>query len=76
MKSMSKSKLKTHLLRVFRELEESGEELVVTDHNRPVLRIIPYRQRKRVEEAFADIRGEMKFNEDPNEPTLEEWEDF
>jgi len=75
MRSMSKSKLKTHLLRVFRELEESGEELVVTDHNRPVLRIIPYRERQAVGEAFNDIRGELKFHEDPNEPTSEEWED-
>ena len=76
MRSMSKSRLKTHLLRVFRELEESGEELIVTDHNRPVLRIIPYRKRKAVGEAFADIQGELKFHEDPNQPTSEEWEDI
>jgi prevent-host-death family protein len=75
MKSISKSKLKTHLLKVFRELEESGEELIVTDRNRPVLRIVPYRKRKDVKDAFADIRGSLKLLEDPNLPTTEEWED-
>lgn len=73
MKSISKSKLKTHLLKVFRELEESGEELIVTDRNRPVLRIVPYNKRRNVRDVFADLRGTLKFHEDPDLPTLDEW---
>ena len=46
MQTISKSKLKTHMLRVFREIEESGEELIVTDRNRPVLRIQPIASKK------------------------------
>lgn len=75
MKSISKSKLKTHLLQVFRELEESGEELIVTDRNRPVLRIVPYKAKKDVNEAFSDLRGKLEFFEDPDEPTMDEWEE-
>ena len=69
MKSISKSKLKTHLLKVFRELEESGEELIVTDRNRPVLRIVPYKERRDVKDAFADLRGRLELLEDPDLPT-------
>ena len=49
MTSISKSKLKANMLRIFREIEESGEELIVTDHNRPVLRIQPIDRKKTVE---------------------------
>ena len=48
MPSISKSKLKANMLRIFREIEESGEEWIVTDHNRPVLRIQPIAQKKTV----------------------------
>ena len=37
--TVSKSKLKARMLEYFRMVEESGEEIVVTNHNRPVLRI-------------------------------------
>ena len=74
-KKLSKSKLKAHMLEVMREIEESGEELIVTDHGRPTLVISPYRERKPVEELFAAERGKLVLREDPDEPTLEEWED-
>lgn len=75
MKSISKSKLKAHMLRIFRELEESGEELVVTDNNRPVLRIVPYKKSQSVDQAFSALRGKIVFHEDPDTPTLEEWDE-
>lgn len=52
MPSISKSKLKAKMLRIFRDIEETGEEWVVTDPNRPVLRIQPIEQKKTVEEVF------------------------
>ncbi len=75
MKSISKSQLKTHLLRICRELEASGEELVITDRDVPVLKITPLRHRSNVEEVFADVVGQLEFLEDPDAPTVEEWED-
>lgn len=75
MKSISKSQLKTHLLRICRELEASGEELIVTDRDTPVLRIIPIRHRATVESAFSDVVGQLEFLEGADAPTLEEWDD-
>lgn len=73
MTSISKSKLKANMLRVFREIEESGEELIVTDHNRPVLRIQPIARKKSVEEVFGTIQGKVIYHEDINTPTADEW---
>ena len=76
MATISKSKLKANMLRVFREIEASGEELIVTDRNRPVLRILPIEDRKSVEDLFGPFQGQLVFNEDVNAPTIDEWADL
>lgn len=73
MPSISKSQLKAHMLRIFREIEETGEEWIVTDHNRPVLRIQPIERKKTVEEAFGAVWGKVAYHEDPDAPTIDEW---
>lgn len=73
MPSISKSKLKAHMLRVFRDIEETGEEWVVTDHNRPVLRITPIIRKKSVEEVFGGIQGKVAYGENIDRPTTGEW---
>lgn len=75
MATISKSKLKANMLRVFREIESSGEELIVTDRNRPVLRILPIEDRKSVEDLFRPFQGQLVFHEDVNAPTIDEWTD-
>ena len=70
---ISKSKLKAQMLKIFREIEESGEEVIVTDNNRPVLRIVPIGQKKSVEELFAPYQGRVIYYEDINTPTIDEW---
>ncbi|MCS6828458.1 MAG: type II toxin-antitoxin system prevent-host-death family antitoxin [Caldilinea sp.] len=71
--TISKGKLKAHLLEILRELEQSGEEVIVTDRNRPVARITPIRNGLTIEEAFADVYGQMVVIEDLDAPTIEEW---
>ena len=73
MQTISKSRLKAHMLRVFREIEESGEELIVTDRNRPVLRIQPIASKRSVEDVFDSFQGQLVFHEDVNAPTIDEW---
>lgn len=73
MQTISKSKLKAHMLRVFREIEASGEELIVTDRDRPVLRIQPITPKKSVEDMFDEFHGQLVFHEDPDAPTIDEW---
>lgn len=75
-KSISKSKLKAKMLEVFRHIEESGEEITVTDRGKPVLKIVPLKKGLSVKEAFGQYQGKVKYHEDPDTPTLSEWEDL
>ena len=76
MQTISKSKLKANMLRVFREVEASGEALVVTDRDRPVLRILPISGKGSVDEVFGHIKGKPVYYEDIDTPTAEEWPDL
>lgn len=73
MTTVSKSYLKAHMLRIFREIEKSGEELIVTDNHVPVLKILPLSRENSVAEVFAGVQGKVLYKEDINTPTEEEW---
>ena len=47
----------------------------MTDNNKPVLKILPYKKKTIPDELFADLRGRMRIKGDINEPALkpEEW---
>jgi len=72
-KTISKGKLKATMLQVFREIEETAEEVIVTDHGRPVLRIQPLTTGRSVDEVFGPLQGKVIYREDVNAPTEEEW---
>jgi antitoxin (DNA-binding transcriptional repressor) of toxin-antitoxin stability system len=76
MLTISKGKLKAHMLRVFRDIESSGETLVVTDRNVPVLKITPIKNKRTVEEIFGGAQGQVIYHEDVDTPTLDEWGDL
>ena len=73
MDTVSKSALKAKMLEYFRRVEETGQELVVTDNNEPVLRVVPIQKRVPMATLFADVRGRVVYHEDPLAPTTEEW---
>ena len=73
MATVSKSALKAKMLKYFREVEESGEELVVTDNGRPVLKVVPLRHRVPAAEVFSDVRGRVVYHADVLEPETDEW---
>jgi antitoxin (DNA-binding transcriptional repressor) of toxin-antitoxin stability system len=73
--TISKSKLKAKMLEIFRKLEASGEELIVTDRDKPVLKIVPIKDKATVGELFGPIQGRVTYHEDINIPTLAEWDD-
>ncbi len=75
MQTVSKSKLKANMLEIFRNIEATGEELIVTHHSKPVLRITPIHQSKSVDDVFQPWRGQVVYHADPDEPTLGEWLD-
>lgn len=70
---ISKSQFKPRALEYFRQVEASGRELVITDHGRPVVKVVPYRPDPA--EALAVLRGSVLRFEDPTAPVgLEDWE--
>ena len=70
---MSKSKLKPRLLEYFRKVEKTGKELIVTDHGKPVSKIVPYSEDPA--SALKSLRNSVLRYENPTSPVgLEDWE--
>lgn len=71
--SISKSRFKPHALKYFRKIEETGQELIITDHGKPVIKIIPYQHEP--QDILEELRNSVEFYEDPLEPVAEnDWE--
>ncbi len=64
--TISKSKLKRSLLEILKEVEQLRKELVITDHGRPILKILPYSSKR--SEALKTLRGSVVEYTDPTEP--------
>ena len=41
---VSKSKFKARALEYFRSVQRTGKLLIITDHGKPVVKIVPYRE--------------------------------
>ena len=75
-KTVSKGVLKARMLEYFRQVEKTGEELVVTDKNRPVLKVVPLKVNRKPDDVFGDARTRFKAEErDVLEPTTDYWEE-
>ncbi|MBI5585735.1 MAG: type II toxin-antitoxin system Phd/YefM family antitoxin [Deltaproteobacteria bacterium] len=70
---VSKSKFKPKALEYFRQVEESGEPLIITDRGKPVLKVLPYSQEEI--KGMAALKDSVVKYEKPLEPVgLEDWE--
>lgn len=74
MKTLSKSRFKAKALEHLREVEQSGSELVITDHGRPVVKVVPYREDPSA--VLRSLRGSVRKFIDPTRPAVDpgEWE--
>ncbi|MBP6789245.1 MAG: hypothetical protein KA170_16765 [Candidatus Promineofilum sp.] len=74
-RTLSKDELQARMYEVFRELEATGDELLITEDGRPVLKVVPIqlRPKRSVQEVFGDVQGQMVYFEDINTPTIDEW---
>ena len=75
MKTVDKSELIAQLLELLQLVEIEGEEILVMDGTKPVVRISPYEKSLSTEELFKDMRGKVKYFEDLTTPTTEEWQE-
>jgi antitoxin (DNA-binding transcriptional repressor) of toxin-antitoxin stability system len=69
---VSKSKYKPAALEYFRQVQESLEELIISDHGKPVLKIVPFQVKSGPEsDPLTALRGTLKRYEQPFEPLPE-----
>ena len=70
---VSKSQFKAKALEFFRQVEASGESIVVTDHGQPRLEVRPHKQHTR--DPLDVLRGSVLRYDNPTAPVAEEdWE--
>lgn len=70
---VSKSQFKAKALEIFRQVETSGEPIIVTDKGRPTIEVRRYKADKR--SPLERLRGSVTELSDPFEPVgEEEWE--
>jgi prevent-host-death family protein len=73
--TVSKSRFKARALHYFREVERTGEDLVITDRGRPVLKLTQFVEDP--EDGLRSLRGSVLYYEDPTEPVgVEDWEEL
>lgn len=72
-RKISKSQFKPRALEFFRLVEESGSALIITDHGRPVLKIVPYDHDPAA--ALRALRRTVLKYENPTDPVgAEDWD--
>lgn len=71
---VSKSKFKAKALEYFRQVETSGEPLIITDHGKPALEIRRVAADKR--DPFEILKGSVLWYDRPFDPAVDEdeWE--
>lgn len=67
---VSKSEFKAKALELFRQVESSGDRLIVTNHGRPTLEVRPYRDD--AQDPLEILRGSLLHYENPTDPVGED----
>lgn len=71
--SVSKSRFKAHALELFRQVERTGQPIVITDRGTPVLKLVPYRDEP--DAALRVLRESVVKYEAPLKPVGDDdWE--
>jgi len=70
---VSKSRFKARALEYFRQVEQTGQSIVITDRGEPVLKLMPYQEDPR--DALRVLRDSVVKYEAPTKPVAEsDWE--
>lgn len=71
---VSKSQFKARALELFREIEASGESMIVTDHGKPTLEVRKLSPDMR--DPFEILKGSVMWYHRPLDPAVDEddWE--
>ena len=74
-RKMAKGKIKAIILEVFREVEQTGEEVIITDRNVEVCKIVPIEPKKSLKENFQSLQGKLKYKGELTSPDTDDWEE-
>ena len=70
---ISKSSFKPQALKYFQQIQEDGQELIITDHAKPVIKIIPFREEPHV--VLKELRNSVIRYDDPFKPVgQDDWD--
>ncbi len=69
---ISKSQFKAKALELFRQVEATGEPLIITDNGEPKLEVRPYPDSSKAEKILEKLRGSVLFYERPFDPVGED----
>ncbi len=71
--TVSKSRFKARALELFRRVERTGQEIVITDRGRPVVKVVPYTAEPA--RLLSELRDTVVRYDEPEEPVAPEaWE--
>ena len=70
-RTIKASEFKAKCLKIMDEVAESGEEIIITKHGRPVSRLTPYREKPK--SLFGRGKGMIQIHGDIVEPMPAEW---
>lgn len=68
--TVSKSRFKPQALKYFREIQENGQDLIITDHGKPVLKISPFHNKPQA--VLEELRNSVLRYDDPLDPVAED----
>jgi len=71
MQTVKASVFKAKCLSLMDQVNESGEEIIITKNGKPVSRLVPYR--KKPGSLFGLHKGKIDSRDDLIAPTGEEW---
>jgi antitoxin (DNA-binding transcriptional repressor) of toxin-antitoxin stability system len=75
MQTISKSQFKPKALEIMRQIEKTGQSIIITDHGRPSLELRPYIADQIKQEPMDYLKGSVLDYVDPTEPVgSEDWE--
>jgi prevent-host-death family protein len=73
MPTVSKSRFKAHALELFRQVEQTGKPIIITDHGNPVLQLVPYKPDSNA--ALKVLRESVVRYNAPTDPVgVDDWE--
>ncbi len=71
MQTYKASEFKAKCLHLMDEVNQSGEEIIITKNGKPVSRLVPFRKRKKT--LFAMHKEQVKSHDDLIEPVDVWW---